>query len=144
MSLIETARKTLTELPISDVLRERLSLALEESAATEKKCERIQMQFVETRAVLKTCTEERDHLRDQLAEFQRKHEEEVVLLKSVEFRRGKRTGEEWTPFCPKCHLPLVISRHGGDFVACNDQKECGWQYSGVARDLHGIESGLPS
>ncbi|MBI2812918.1 MAG: hypothetical protein HYX71_01380 [Opitutae bacterium] len=37
MGLLETARDALKDLPVSDILRERLSLALDQATASEKK-----------------------------------------------------------------------------------------------------------
>jgi len=71
---------------------------------------------------------ERDiRLMEENAELKRKLEEkdaEETLLKSgIEFRRSKKTGNEWAAFCPKCHLP--VKTYGGDYTyECS--AECGW------------------
>lgn len=108
MSLIDIARDTLKDLPISDVLRERFSLALDRLAEAEAKIEVLQSE----NAVLKSQLEiERvDHQKTQqeLERFKKEHEEEARILHAIEFRRGKRTGNKWVAFCPKCHMPATL------------------------------------
>ena len=64
-------------------------------------------------------------------EFQRlkdEHAEDIRIHSiGVEFRRGKRTGNKWLAFCPKCHMPAErIGVPGiGRAVACS--AKCGWQ-----------------
>ena len=134
MSLIDTARQALTEIPISDVLRERLSLALDEAAALERKISEFQAQAAEFKAELKIALAHEQKIKEELDRLQKEHEEDIVICHSVEFRRGKRTESKWLPFCPKCHLPLIVSRSGGDAVSCQDDN-CGWLMHGHAQDV---------
>lgn len=49
----------------------------------------------------------RKRLMADLQRLKEEHAEEVHIYRSIEFRRGKRTGGQWLPFCPKCHLPTL-------------------------------------
>lgn len=108
MSLIDIARDTLKEIPMADVLRERLSLAIDRLAEAEAKIEILQSE----NAVLKSQLEiERVHhqkCQQELERLRKEHEEEVRILHAVEFRRGKRTGNQWVAFCPRCHMPASL------------------------------------
>ncbi len=53
MGLLETARDALKDLPVSDVLRERLSLALDQATAAEKKIEAMRDENAELKAEIK-------------------------------------------------------------------------------------------
>ena len=48
--------------------------------------------------------------------------EEKRIHSAIEFRRGKRTGGLWMPFCPHCHMPAVADDNGQ--VACS--MGCPW------------------
>jgi hypothetical protein len=65
--------------------------------------------------------QENAELKRQLAESQA---EEIRLHSGIEFRRGKRTGGEWMPFCPKCHMPAFANPNANRFIACT--AHCGW------------------
>ena len=125
MSLIDVARDTLKDLPISDILRERLSLALDQSAVFERQIGELQTKVGRLEAQLEIVRLDRDKVTKQLRELEELHNEEVRIEDTVEFRRGARTGGTWKPFCPKCHLP-ASTRH--DNVMCSGA--CGW-YSDV-------------
>src|ERR1019366_2172942 len=43
-------------------------------------------------------------LEKQLAEAQ---SEDIRFHSALEFRRSKRTGGQWMPFCPTCHIPAL-------------------------------------
>lgn len=59
-------------------------------------------------------------LKRQLAEAQA---EEIRIHCGIEFRRGKRTGNVWLGFCPKCHLPAADWENGLG-VGCSSS--CEW------------------
>jgi len=43
------------------------------------------------------------------------------------FRRSKRTGWHWIPFCPKCGLPALIKGSRNDIVSCTEfPAACTW------------------
>lgn len=136
MSLIEIARDALKEIPVSDILRERLALALDLAAKEEAHHEetkahlaRSEAHHEDTKAQLARSDadlerERLDHqkTREELQRLKDEHAEEIRIHHTVEFRRGKRTGGEWIAFCPKCHLPAT------DFptVRCSEHPKCGW------------------
>ncbi len=64
--------------------------------------------------------EENSELKRELAESQA---EEIRIYGAIEFRRGKRTGNEWVAFCPRCHLPASVERHSRPM--CSDPS-CSW------------------
>jgi hypothetical protein len=72
-------------------------------------------------------------LERQLAEAQA---EEIRIHSAIEFRRGKRTGGVWMPFCPKCHMPA--RRDLGIFCSA----ECGWNSDLSSEDLPRIVAQL--
>ncbi|NOS68356.1 MAG: hypothetical protein HOP33_00290 [Verrucomicrobia bacterium] len=64
-----------------------------------------------------------EDLRRQLAEA---NAEDVRIQKAIEFRRGKRTGGKWMPFCPKCHMPVIHYFSASQYYAiCS--ADCGYQ-----------------
>ena len=124
MSLLEVARDTLKEIPMADILRERLSLALDQFAESERQKTLLQS---ETGALKVQLERERfDHQRTQqeLQRIQNEHAEEVRIHRSIEFRRGRRTAGQWMAFCPRCHLPA--SNAESAIVLCSD-RACKWQ-----------------
>jgi hypothetical protein len=139
MSLIETARKTLIGLPISDVLRERLSLALDESAQLQTKCEETKSQLARVEIQLEIERSNHKKTQDELVQLKNEHAEEIRIQNGIEFRRGKRTGGKWTAFCPKCHMPV----QGDEDYAIACSANCGWSSVNVFQsDLGGIISQL--
>jgi len=60
-------------------------------------------------------------LKNQLAELGK---EEIRIHRTIEFRRGPRTGGKWLPFCPKCHMPV----NDTDYTQSNICSAlCGWR-----------------
>jgi len=66
-----------------------------------------------------SLVQENAELKRLLAESQA---EEVRVHSAIEFRRGKRTGNQWTAFCPKCRMPARATDDFGVFCSAN----CGW------------------
>ena len=66
--------------------------------------------------------ENNSELKRQLAESQA---ETIRIHKGIEFRRGKRTGDKWLGFCPKCHMPA--SNRDGDLLVCCSDGACKWR-----------------
>ena len=126
MGLIDVARDTLKEIPMSDILRERLSLALDQSSGFERQVAVMQTELGKLQAQLEVVALDRDKARADLQRLKDEHAEEIRIHRMVEFRRGKRTGSEWMAFCPKCHLPAggEHSQSGEPFVYCSGA--CGW------------------
>ncbi len=145
MSLLTTARDALKELPLSDIVRERLSLALDRLAEAEAKIEALQAENAELKAENRSLRAElegvrRDHQQDkkELRRIQDEHAEEVRVHGGVEFRRGKRTGGGWVPFCPACHLPADLSL---GIIRCAGAG-CGWQVLLSDEQVRGMAAGL--
>ena len=59
-------------------------------------------------------------LKKQLEEAQ---SEDIRFHSALEFRRSKRTGGQWMPFCPKCHIPALVDHSINDYVICTG---CQW------------------
>ena len=57
----------------------------------------------------------------ELQNIQKLHEEEIFIWRTVEFRRGRRTFNNWAAFCPGCHKPVDLSF----VVVCS--MNCGWK-----------------
>lgn len=80
---------------------------------------------------------ENAQLKKQLSEAQ---SEDICIHRMVEFRRGKRTGGMWQPFCPKCHMPAGIPQMG---VRVECSAGCGWKSAIGANDFKSVFSELP-
>ena len=74
-------------------------------------------------------------LERQLAEAQ---SEEIRIHSAIEFRRGKRTGGQWMPFCPTCHAPARVSEDFG--IICS--AGCHWCSDLPTRELQRVISQL--
>jgi hypothetical protein len=123
MGLLEVARDTLKEIPMSDILRERLSLALDQSSDAQRQIAALQTDYGSLKAQLERERSDHEITKQELQELKDKHAEEIRIFRMIEFRRGKRTGGVWAPFCPKCHAPALTE--GEPFVRCTDGN-CKW------------------
>lgn len=85
MSLLS---EILKEAPLSAVLQERIK-ALEADKA--KLC-----------GAIDDCGKRYEVLNDKHQKLAASLEEDVVFHEGVEFRRGRKTGGKWLPFCPGC------------------------------------------
>ena len=137
MSLLDIARDTLKDLPVSDIVRERLSLAFDRLAEAEAKIDALQLQNGSFQAQLERERLDHKQTRDELQRLKDEHAEEVRFHKTIEFRRGKRTGGEWMPFCPKCHLPALHDTKINDYVFCTG---CEWISYVQVSDLSAVTS----
>src|SRR5436309_3546560 len=108
MGMLEVARDTLKELPISEVLRERLLFALDRLEETESKVSASQKEIGALQAQLERERLDHEQTKKELHALQEVLREEVRIVRGVEFRKSSRTGNDWQPFCPKCHLPIVF------------------------------------
>ena len=138
MNLIDVARDTLKEIPMADSLRERLSLALDQSAGLERQVAVMQMELGKLQALIEVVALDRDKAREELQRLKDEHAEEVILKRAVEFRRGTRTEGEWMAFCPKCHMPAMANE---ELDACCTAR-CGWQCDVSYHELFRILSRL--
>jgi hypothetical protein len=143
MSTFADIKKTIADLPISDILRARLDFAFDQSAALERQVGELQIKVGQLQAQLEAAILERDNAQRELYRLQAEHGEEIRILYQIEFRRGKRTGGKWDSFCPKCHLPAVETT--GNLV--NDvycSGRCGWLVSsrrGLRQMISELEKG---
>jgi len=123
MSLIDLARDALKEIPMSDIIRERLSLSLDRLTDAEAKIESLQTENGKLQAQLENARFDYKEAKEELQRLKDEHAEEVRIHGSIEFRRGKRTGGRWLPFCPRCHLPADDTMT----VRCTQYpKGCNW------------------
>ena len=129
MSLISTARDALKDLPVSDIVRERLSLALDHLTDAEAKIDAVQLQNGNLQAQLERDRLDHQQTRQELQRLKDEHAEEIRIHRTIEFRRGKRTGGKWMAFCPKCHLPVAETNSNGEPMLYCIQKydDCGWR-----------------
>src|SRR4051812_6640720 len=134
MSIIDVARDALKEIPMADVLRERLSLALDQSADAERKVAALQGEKGALSGQLERERLDRQNVEKELQQLRELHAEEVRVVRATEFRRGVRTGGKWTAFCPRCHMPASV-HDPQDLVACSDH-DCRW-----VSQIHGFELG---
>lgn len=125
MGLIDIARDTLRELPVSDVIRERLSLALDQASSFERQVGELQEEKGRLQARLEHEQADHEQTKRKLRELEESLTEETRFVLDVEFKRGAQTGNEWKPFCPKCHLPLSAPETAEVPFACSDRR-CGW------------------
>ena len=144
IDIIDTARKALKEIPISDILRERMSLALDQASNLESKIQEKDVLVGELRAQLKEIDSHRDKIQRELDRLKSEMAEDVKIIHGLEFRRGKRTDGKWMPFCPKCHLPAANDPKTFKWPFCTDQARCGWYGAEVCSSLSAWISELPN
>ncbi len=132
MGLFTYIEKLINEHGSAKILKERLSVVGDQFAESERKNSVLQSE----NAILKAALEnERLKYQKTQQEFQRlrkEQEEEVHISHGIEFRRGKRTGNQWVAFCPKCHMPASIA--GNLPPACSDSG-CHWTAEIGAEEL---------
>jgi hypothetical protein len=120
-----------TKPPVTTMLRNELSLISEQAEAYQ------------------AAADKQDHtLSTQVETIERLMKEKQAIIaaqsgveekrfhRGIEFRKGRRTGGKWQPFCPKCRLPVndVIAPTGiSRWALCS--MHCGWV--GVELDLKG-------
>ena len=129
MSFIDTAKDALKDLPISDIVRERLSLALDRLMDAEAKIDTLQTDKGSLQAQLDRERLDHKQAREELQRLKHEHAEDIRIHRTIEFRRGKRTGGRWMAFCPKCHLPVAEGSNNGEQMLYCIQKydDCGWR-----------------
>jgi hypothetical protein len=136
MGWITAAQRALDEMDAAEPLRQRVFLALEEAAQLETHLEECRAAKAVLEAKLQDTRAHAHQQQEELQTLQTLHAEEVRILSGIEFRRGRRTGGDWIAFCPKCHLPAVVS---GPIIHCCD-RSCQW---GVEGSLHQLARALP-
>src|SRR5437667_12708501 len=111
MGLYESAKDALKEIPMADVIRERLSLALDRLAEAESQIATLQMEKGGLEAQLGRERVDQVQTKQELQARKERLHEDVRFIHGIEFRCGARTGECWLPLSPKCHLPISFSEH---------------------------------
>ena len=128
MSFFDLAKDALKEIPMADIMRARLELAFDQSALQEKQMSTLRDENAELKAELKIAQRDVEKKSAEFEALKKEHEEEVVVLDAVKFRRGKRTLSRWMPFCPVCDLPLDVDRERRSPVQCLGSRKCDWYY----------------
>jgi len=123
MGAFDTIKQSLTELPISDILKARLEFAFDQSSALERQVSELQTKIGQLQAQLEIVTLDRDKAQRELQGLKDEHAEEIRIHRMIEFRRGKRTGGQWIAFCPQCHIPADTVNA---FINCPNSK-CRWE-----------------
>jgi uncharacterized small protein (DUF1192 family) len=122
MGLIDVARDTLKEIPMADILRERLSLALGQFAAVEKKVGELQTEIGRLQGEVERYKADLHGTQKELGELKKEHEEETIVHSFIDWKRGKRTQNKWMPFCPTCRAPAgVQSFNALSFAFCTGE-----------------------
>ena len=122
MSIFDTAKETLKEIQLSDVMRARLEFAFDQSATLEKQVSTISAEKAQLQAELKIAKEQVEENEAKLHSLEEKYSEVIRIHNGIEFRKGIRTNNNWVACCPKCSLPVDTKRQ---YMQCADQK-CGW------------------
>jgi hypothetical protein len=114
-------------------LRARLDFAFDQSAALERQVGELQVKIGHLQAQLEVAASDRDKAQKELHRLEQEHAEEIRIHRTIEFRRGKRTGGKWMAFCPKCHLPVAETNSNGEPMLYCIQKydDCGWRLYGA-------------
>jgi hypothetical protein len=123
MGWLEQLRKTLIDATVSEVVRERMSLAIDRLEDSDTKIAALHTQVGNLEARLEQATIDRDQIRDEYERLKKEHEDTVCFDRGIEFRRGKTTRDRWSPFCPVCHKPIT-SDSLSSVVYCAATKTC--------------------
>lgn len=94
MGMVEVARDALKEIPLSEVLRERVSPALDRLAESERKIEALQTETGGLKAQLERERVDHEKTKQELNALRDSHHEEIRLVRDIEFRKGTRTEGE--------------------------------------------------
>lgn len=133
---------------MSDVVRERLALAVDRLTHSESqisvlesknrdfeaKVESLQMQNANLNAQLDIERLNHGKTQQELQRLKDEYSEEIRIHSGIEFRKGKRTGGVWQPFCPACHTPIDGT---AAMIMCSIKK-CGWSNISVIKRLPAI------
>lgn len=123
MNIFDGIEKLITEHGSAAILNQQLAFAKERFAELERKVSELQTQTGRLEGQLERERLDLQNSRMELKRLQDEHLEEIRINQAIEFRRGKRTGGVWLPFCPKCHMPAV---EFGDQRGATCSVKCGW------------------
>lgn len=131
MGIISDIREALKEIPLSDILRERLTSA-------ERTIEQLEKENVNLKQENARLKEQNNKFVEQLAQF-RISRDEFVEARGALFKRKIGGGYHETVYCPGCKMPL--SSFGGDFPYSCDR--CKIYLDFFLNDVPNILKGLP-
>jgi hypothetical protein len=138
--ILDYIEKLINEHGSSAILSQQLSLARDEFSQLERKKSELQIQVGHLEAQLEREKLDRSKAQDELEKLKEIHAEDVLIFRTIEFRRGRRTGRLWVEFCPKCHSPASTREYGR--ITCSSR--CGWVSDVDGQDLQEVHSGLPA
>jgi hypothetical protein len=80
---------------------------------------------------------ENTELKRQLAETNTTAEDKR-FHRGIDFRKGRRTGGQWQPFCPKCELPVndIVLPSGDRWALCS--AHCGWTGQPLEKEMAAV------
>jgi predicted RNase H-like nuclease (RuvC/YqgF family) len=105
MGLFDGIEKLITEHGSAAIIGQQLAFAKEQFSHLEKKVEELQTETGKLQAQLQREQDDHEKAKKELCRLQKEYEEDIRIQNGIEFRRGKRTGSIWLPFCPCCHVP---------------------------------------
>jgi len=92
MSLIETACDALKNIPMSDILRERLSMTIDQLAISEAKIEVLQRENGKLASRLDQEQFDHNQTKQELQALRDFHAETIRFVHGIEFKKGVRSG----------------------------------------------------
>lgn len=128
MGAFDSIKKTIADLPISDIYKARIELVVDQLSEAQSKIGELQTQVGRVESERDRERLERQDAQRALQALREEHAEDVRIHYGIEFRRGKRTGGHWVGFCPQCHLPAADWRDGTG-VGCSSS--CDWSSTQV-------------
>lgn len=131
MGIISDIKEALKEIPISDILRERLSTA-------ERTIEQFEKENINLKQENTSLKKQNNELTEQLTKF-RKSEDEFVEARGALFKHKIGGGYQETVYCPNCKMPL--SSFGGNFPYSCDR--CSIHLDFTLKDVPNVLKGLP-
>jgi hypothetical protein len=138
MNPLDAIERLITEHGSAAILSQQLAFAKDQFTVLERQVGEFQAKVAKLEAQLEIEHANHKETQQQLQRLQEEHSEEIRIHKNsgVEFRRGKRTGGEWSPFCPACHSPAASPME--DYQLRCQSKACGMILLLYPRDLQRI------
>ena len=99
MGIVSEIRNILKEIPLSDILREKLSIA-------ERAIEQLEKENIELKKQNSNLLERANKYEKQLASF-RAPKEEFIEERGALFKRRPEGGYHKAVFCLKCRMPMM-------------------------------------
>lgn len=124
MNPLALLEKLINEKGSAAILQKHLEFAASQFADLERKVSELQTEKGRLEAKLEREQMDHQNAKQEIQRLKDERAEEIRIHNAVEFRKGIRTGEEWLPFCPKCHMPLHDPGVEGWGAMCSG--DCGW------------------